>query len=68
VSADVYCQNISNQKHEQLSHLYQNGKKGERARCWRDTERVSVREREDSHKTEVVSVVKMAIGETDHLG
>ncbi len=68
MAAVVNCQNINYWKHERLSNLYQNGKKGERARHRRDRERESVWEREDSCKTEVALVAKRAVGETDHLG
>ncbi len=46
-SADVYCQILNNQQHEELSYLYLNGKKGKRASCRRDRERecVCVRQR-----------------------
>jgi hypothetical protein len=39
VSADVYCQNINNQKHAQSSYLYQMERRGECARQQRDRER-----------------------------
>ncbi len=66
-SADVYCQNVNDQQHRQSSYLYQNGKKGKQASYRRDRERVCVRDGE-LQKMEVASVVKMAVGETDHFG
>ncbi len=39
----------------------------ESARCWRDKERVCAREG-GYLQTEVASVVKMVVEETDHLG
>jgi len=47
--------------HEELSYLYSNGKKGKRASCRRDRERVCVRDGEWL-KTELESVVKTAVG------
>jgi len=48
--------------------IYINRKElGKEASCWRDRKRECVRDGE-SQKTEVASVVKMAIGETDHFG
>ncbi len=44
MSADVYCQNINNQKHEQSSYLYEMERSGKRARHWRDRERECARE------------------------
>ncbi len=49
-----------------MSYLYSNGKKGERASCQRDRERVCVRDG-GWLKIELASVVKMAVGETDHF-
>ncbi len=66
-SAGIYCQNVNNQQHGQSSYLYQNGKKGKQASYRRDRESVCVRDGE-SQKMEVASVVKMAVGETDHFG
>jgi hypothetical protein len=67
VSADVYCQNINYQKHEQSSYLYETERRGKRARHRRDRERECAREGEQL-QNEVASVVKMAIEEVDHLG
>jgi hypothetical protein len=39
MSADVYCQKLNNWSYAEMSYLYSNGKKGEQARCQRDTER-----------------------------
>jgi hypothetical protein len=43
VSADVYCQNINNRKHEQSSYLYEMERGGEWAGQRRDRERVCER-------------------------
>ncbi len=66
-SVDVYCQNVNNQQHGQWSYLYQTERRGKKASCRRDRERVCVRDGE-SLKTEVASVVKMAVGETEQFG
>ncbi len=51
VSADIYCQNINNRKHEQSSYLYETEKRvREQDAGETERERVCVREREDSHK------------------
>ncbi len=41
-SADVYCQNVNNQQHGQLSYLYQTERRGKKASCQRDRERECV--------------------------
>ena len=66
-SADIYCQIVNNQQHGQSSYLYQTKRRGKEASCRRDRERVCVRDGE-SLKIEVASIVKMAVGETDHFG
>ncbi len=45
MSTDIYCQILNNWSHEESSYLYTNGKKGKRARCRRDRERVCERRR-----------------------
>jgi hypothetical protein len=42
VSADIYCQNINNQKHAQSSYLYETERGGECVRQQRDRERECV--------------------------
>jgi hypothetical protein len=49
-------------------HIYMKQKEGEREQDAGETERECVREREDSCKNEVASVVKMAVEEVDRLG
>ncbi len=60
-SADVYCQITINFYLCNNIILYSNGKKGERASCWRDREKECVRDGE-SLKTELASVLKTAVG------
>ncbi len=67
MSADVYCQNINNEKHEQSSYLYETERRSKKARHWRDRQRECAREG-GYLQTDVASVVKMAIEETDRLG
>jgi len=67
LSADVYCQNINNPKYTSLSDLYETERRGECAGQQRDRER----ERGRVHglpQTEVASIIKMAVGRTDHFG
>jgi hypothetical protein len=61
MSADVYCQKSNNHFYATMLYLYSNGKKGKRASCRRDRERVCARDREWL-KMELGSVVKMAVG------
>ncbi len=61
MSADVYCQITNNNFYATPSFSYSKGKKGKRASCRRDRERVCVRDGEWL-KTELASVVKMVIG------
>ncbi len=63
MSADVYCQKLNNYFYTTMSVLYSNGKKGEKASCRRDRERVCARDGEWL-KMELASVVKMAVGRT----
>jgi hypothetical protein len=49
-------------------HIYMKQKERAREQDSGETERESVREWVDSRKTEVASVVKMAVEEMDHLG
>ena len=67
MSADVYCQNINNEKNEQSSYLYETERRSKKARHWRDRQRECAREG-GQLQIEVASVVKMAVGETGHLG
>ena len=62
MSADVYCQITNHHFYATPLFLYWNGKKGKRASCQRDRERVCVRDVEWL-KVELASVVKAAIGE-----
>jgi hypothetical protein len=66
-STDVYCQNAHNQQHRQSYYLYQTERRGKKASCQRDRERVCVRDG-DLPKMEVALVVKMAVGEMDQFG
>jgi hypothetical protein len=61
MSADVYCQKSNNHFYTTTSFLYSNGKKGKRASCQRDRERVCARDGEWL-KMGLVSVVKTADG------
>jgi hypothetical protein len=61
MSADVYCQITNNHFYATPSFLHWNRKKGKRARCQRDIERVCARDGEWL-KMELASVVKMAVG------
>jgi hypothetical protein len=61
MSADVYCQITNNDFYATSTFLYSNGKKGKRASCQRDRERVCARDGEWL-KMELASVIKMAIG------
>jgi len=58
---------LINQQHGQLSYLYQKERRGKEASCRRDRDRECVRDGE-SLKMEVGSVVKAAIGGSDHFG
>ncbi len=63
MSIDVYCQITTNHFYATPSFLYWNGKKGKRASCQRDRERVRECARDKEWlKMELVSVVKMAVG------
>jgi hypothetical protein len=62
MSADVYCHNLNNRQYAKR-HIYTPmERKGKQVRCWRDRERVCVRDRAQL-KIELVSVVKTAVGE-----
>jgi hypothetical protein len=61
MSADVYCQITNNFYLHNNIILYLNRKKGERASCRRDRERVCARDGE-SLEMELASVLKMAAG------
>jgi hypothetical protein len=61
MSADVYCKITNNFYLLNNIILYLNGKKGERACCWRDREREWARDGE-SLKMELASVLKTAVG------
>jgi len=61
MSADIYCQITNNHFYATLSFLYSNRKKGKRASCPRDRERVCARDREWL-KTELAYVVKTVVG------
>jgi hypothetical protein len=61
MSADVYCQITNNHFYATVSYLYSNGKKGKAASCRRHRVRECARDGEWL-KTELVSVVKTAIG------
>jgi hypothetical protein len=58
---DIYCQITNNFYLRNNIILYSNGKKGERASCCRDRERVCVRDGE-LLKMELASVLKTAVG------
>jgi hypothetical protein len=60
MSADVYCQITNNQFYAPPMFLYSNGKKGKRASCQRDKERVC--ERQSVAKNRVSVCHKMAVG------
>jgi hypothetical protein len=62
MSADVYCQITNNQFYATSMFLYSTGKKGKRANCQRDRERVCVRDRAWL-KTELASIVKWPLEE-----
>ncbi len=62
MSADVYCQITNNQFYATPMFLYSNRKKGKRASCQRDRERVCARDGAWL-KTELVSVVKWPMEE-----
>jgi hypothetical protein len=61
MSADVYCQITNSHFYATVSYLYPNGKKGKRASCRRDRERVCERDGEWL-KMELASVVKIVVG------
>ncbi len=61
MSADVYCQITNNHFYATPTFLYSNGKKGKRASCWRDRERVCAKDGAWL-KTELASIIKMAVG------
>ncbi len=46
MSADIYCQNINNQKHEQLSYLYETEREPDTGETKRERERERVCARE----------------------
>jgi hypothetical protein len=58
--ADVYCQITNNQFYTTPMFLYSNGKKGKRASCQRDRDRVC--ERQSVAKNRVSVHCKMAVG------
>jgi hypothetical protein len=62
MSADVYCQITNNQFYATPMFLYSNGKKGKRASCRRDRERVCERDGVWL-KTELASVIKWLLEE-----
>jgi hypothetical protein len=62
MSADVYCQITNNQFYATPMFLYSNGKKGKRASCRRDRERVCARDGAWL-KTELASVIKWLLEE-----
>jgi hypothetical protein len=62
MSADVYCQITNNHFYATPKFLYSDGKKGKRASCWRDRERVCARDGAWL-KTELVSVIKWPLEE-----
>ncbi len=61
MSAHVYCQITNNNFYATPSFLYSNRKKGKRASCRRDRERVCASDGEWL-KTELASTVKMVVG------
>jgi hypothetical protein len=61
MSTNIYCQITNNHFYTTVSYLYSKGKKGKKASCRRDRERVCARDGEQL-KTELASIVKMAIG------
>jgi hypothetical protein len=61
MSADVYCQITNNHFYATPTFFYSNGKKGKRASCRRDRERVCARDGAGL-KTELASVIKTVVG------
>jgi hypothetical protein len=60
MSADIYCQITNNHFYATPKFLYSNGKKGKRASCQRDRDRVC--ERQSVAKNRVSVHCKMAVG------
>ncbi len=67
LSAHVYCQNLNNKKYTQTLYLYSTERRGKRAGYLRERERESVREC-GSVQIVVASIIKIAVGRTDHFG